>query len=132
MSKASNEFENSLCEYFGQFGFWSSIFPKRHDGSQPADIIALNRKGKHLIDAKDCVSGRFVLNRMEDNQIHAMEWFAKKCGGNGWFAVKFPDDSVYIIPIEYLQRLHDEGIKSITTVPQTFSLENWINGNIDN
>ena len=91
MSKASDKFENDLVEILGRHGFWATIFPKRHDGSQPCDIIAINNKGKHLIDAKLCSNNRFEFRRMEDNQVSSILYFKKRCNGKGWFALKYGD-----------------------------------------
>lgn len=120
--------ENELLQLLGQHGFWASSFPKANDGSQPADIIALNKGGKHLIDAKVCSKPRFDLRRMEDNQIHAMKVFADKCNGLGWFAIKYPDDRYYMLPCKYLELLLEEGSKSVSKISESFSLENWIYG----
>ena len=124
--KEANAFENELAEILGHNGFWASVFPKAADGSQPADIIALNFYGRHLIDAKVCSKGRFVFERMEDNQISAMTKFEEKCGGRGWFALKYPDE-IYILPYKYLLELRDVvGSKSISKIQEDFTLENWI------
>lgn len=127
MSRESNEFESEIAEKLGERGFWATVVPKGKDGSQPADIIALNHKGKHLIDAKLCKSGRFNFERMEDNQRTSMLFFAKRCGGKGWFALKFPDDSIYIVEDYYLKVLEASGKKSVRELPEEYKLENWLN-----
>ena len=131
MSNVSDgtRFENDLIHVLGDYGFWVSSFPKANDGSQPADIIAMNHKGSFLIDAKVCSKGRFVLSRMEENQVHAMLKFAEKSGGSGWFALSFPENRIYMLPLSYLLILRDvEGKKSISDVDDLFSLEYWLYG----
>lgn len=108
-----SEFENWVVNYFGSKDYWASAFPKANDGSQPADVIALNHNRKYLIDAKVCTTGRFVLSRMEENQLHSMEMFIKKCGGNGYFALEFPEGK-YLVSMERLLRIQSEGKKSVT------------------
>lgn len=124
--KEANAFEEELAKILGNNGFWASIFPKAADGSQPADIIALNFYGKHLIDAKVCSKGRFVFSRMEDNQINAMALFAQRCGGRGWFALKYPEDKLYMVPIEYLLDMQNSGCKSMSKIPDSFGMEDWV------
>lgn len=132
MSRESDLFEMEMAAKFGLHGFWASIFPKAHDGSQPADIITLNHKGQHLVDAKLCANDRFVFSRMEDNQIHAMDWFEKRCGGHGWFAIKYcKEDQIYMVSNHFLLRLQEEGYKSIGKIPEQFRWENWINDYCD-
>jgi Holliday junction resolvase len=108
-----SKFENWIVNYFGSKGYWASAFPKANDGSQPADVIALNSKRKCLIDAKVCSTGRFVLSRMEENQLHSMEMFTEKCGGNGYFALEFPEGK-YLVSVKKLLRIQSEGKKSVT------------------
>lgn len=125
--KEANAFEERMTKILGEHGFWASIFPKANDGSQPADIIALNRTYSHLIDAKVCSNGRFVFSRMEDNQLHAMKTFEEKCGGHGWFALLFPEDRIYMVPYRALVELQIMGDKSMSKVPEDLSLEKWLN-----
>ena len=131
MSKDYRDFENDLCQCLGKHGFWAHVFARSNSGSQPCDIIAVNHKGKHLIDAKVCSRKRFVFERMEDNQIAAIEWFSKTCGGEGWFALHYGEDEIYILNYRYIQKLMEEGAMSIGKVPEEFRLENWLHGNID-
>lgn len=126
--REGTKWENELLQILGQQGFWASSFPKANDGSQPADIIALNKNGAHLIDAKVCSRPRFDLNRMEENQLHSMKVFNDRCDGLGWFAIKYPDDRYYMLPCKYLELLMEEGAKSVSKISESFTLENWIYG----
>lgn len=120
------EFEEHLVEVIGLQGYWASSFPKANDGSQPSDIIAVNKKEKHLIDAKVCSSGRFALSRVEDNQRSAMELFKERADGRGWFALLFPGDMIYMIPAEIIFNMIDSGVKSFSKVDDNLSLGWWL------
>lgn len=125
--KNGSEFEEQLAEILGVNEFWATVIPKSKDGSQPSDIIAVNHRGKHLIDAKDCKGGRFVLNRMEENQINSMLLFTKRCGGRGWFAFRYPDGEIYIEDVRELLMMQEAGVKSIGKLPDRMRLEVWLN-----
>lgn len=118
--------EYDVAETLGKHGFWAHVCAKGRDGSQPCDIIAINHRGKHLIDAKLCSGKRFVLDRMEDNQLNSMKWFKKRCGGHGWFAISI-GGQVYMMDGEYLEMLQTLGEKSISRFSEEDRLENWIN-----
>lgn len=121
-----SELEIKIWRTLGKQGFWCHIFAKAKDGSQPADIIAINHKGSHLIDAKECKSGRFEFDRREDNQINSMDWLSMRCGGKGWFAVQL-GTKIYMLPKSYIDNLYDQGIRSLSKVSDGFLLEVWLN-----
>lgn len=127
--QAGSEFEEEMVSTLGKNGFWASLFPKSKDGSQPCDIIALNELGAHLIDAKDCKNGRFPFSRIEDNQRNSMDRFLNLRCGKCYFALKYPDNKVYMIAWQAIRRMMDDGHKSINTIPEVYSLENWLNAN---
>lgn len=125
------KFEDKLLEILGEHGFWASSFPKDKDGTQPADIIAVNRKGVHLIDAKDCKGARFVLHRMEDNQLSAMDMIAERANGRGWFALGYPGEKIYMVEKFKLRMLQDAGVKSIGKIPDSLRIEVWLREHSD-
>lgn len=137
MSKASDKFENDLVEILGRHGFWASTFPPDKDGSQPCDVIAINHKGRHLIDAKVCSKNRFEFRRMEDNQISSILHFKRKCGGEGWFALKYGDpfdgreDNIYIVDLWTLQMAEASGMKSMAEPAGIYTLERWLDEHSD-
>jgi Holliday junction resolvase len=92
-----NNFEQELCEKLSEYGFWCHLLNMNKAG-QPADIIAVKNKKAYLIDAKVCSSRGFALSRVEDNQELAMELWKDKGNGQAWFAMKLPDDEIYMIP----------------------------------
>ena len=75
---------------------------------QPADIIAVRNGKAYLIDAKVCSSRGFALRRVEDNQELAMGLWNDRGNGQAWFAMKLPNDEIYMIPhiciLAYKQR----------------------------
>lgn len=125
--KDGSAFENELVKILGERGMWASIFPKADDGSQPADIIAVNRLGKHLIDAKVCSNKRFVFSRAEDNQRSSMDFFKRRAEGMGWFAVKYPDGTIYMLPKAYIEYKEQIGDKSVGEIAEYYKLEYWLN-----
>ena len=92
-----NNFEAELCEKLSEYGFWTHNLAMNKAG-QPADVIAVKNKKAYLIDAKVCSSRGFALSRVEDNQELAMELWKDKGNGQAWFAMKLPNDEIYMIP----------------------------------
>ena len=85
-------------------GFWAHNFQQKANG-QPCDIIACRNNVPYLIDAKVCSTYEgFRLDRVEENQILAMKKFYSCGNGVGWFAVKLPDESIYMIPLQRMLR----------------------------
>lgn len=126
-----SRFEERVAEILGKNGFWATVIPKGKDGSQPADIVAVNHRGSYLIDAKLCSYQRFVFSRMEDNQLSAMDRFEECTNGRGWFAIGYPGDRIYMIEKFRLCMLRDSGMKSLGAIPDRFRMENWLNENVD-
>jgi Holliday junction resolvase len=58
------------------------------------------KNGKaYLIDCKVCSTDKgFALKRMEDNQDLAMELWNECGNGQGWFAMKLPNDDIFMLP----------------------------------
>lgn len=130
--KSAAEFEERVAEILGEHGFWATVIPKGKDGSQPADIIAVNRKCVHLIDAKLCDGARFKFDRMEDNQLSAMDMISEKANGRGWFALGYPGNKIYMVEKFKLCMLRDAGAKSIGNVPDSLRIEVWLREHSDN
>lgn len=92
-----NNFEQELCEKLSEYGFWTHNLAMNKAG-QPADIIAVKNKKAYLIDAKVCSSRGFALRRVEDNQELAMGLWNDRGNGQAWFAMKLPNDEIYMLP----------------------------------
>lgn len=91
-----NRFEQDLCEILSEYGFWVHNMMMSKAG-QPADIIAVRNGKAYLIDAKVCSNDEFPLKRVEENQTLAMDLWADRGNGQGWFALKL-NDEVYMLP----------------------------------
>ncbi len=67
--KNGTKFENDLCKKLSEHSMWARPMFPAHDGSQPFDVMAINKRGNlFAIECKDCVDDVFSLNRIEDNQ----------------------------------------------------------------
>lgn len=67
--KSGTNFENELCEKLSEGGFWCRLMYPALDGSQPFDVMAIDRTGHlYCIECKDCQNDVFPLNRVENNQ----------------------------------------------------------------
>ena len=95
--KIGNSFENELCEKLAEYGFWVHALNQNKSG-QPADIVAVRNKQAYLIDAKVCSSRGFALSRVEENQDLSMDLWNERGNGQGWFALKIPNNEIYMIP----------------------------------
>ena len=125
--KLGNDFEQELCEKLSEYGFWCHSMAMNKSG-QPADIIAVRNKQAYLIDAKVVSSPRgFALSRVEENQDLAMDLWAQRGNGQGWFALKVKDE-IYMIPhliIKSLMISHSSiPIPEIHNIGK--SLEKWV------
>lgn len=96
--KSGNQFEAELCEILSAYGFWCHNMAQNAAG-QPADVIAVKNGRAYLIDCKVCSTNKgFALRRMEENQDLAMELWNECGNGQGWFAIKLPNDDVFMLP----------------------------------
>ena len=92
-----NGFESELCEILYHYGFWCKNL-KQDSSGQPADVIAVRNKTAYLIDCKVCSTDKgFDLRRVEENQELAMQVWGDCGNGQGWFAVKLPNNEVYML-----------------------------------
>lgn len=107
-------FEQELSHILAEHGFWVHVMQQNRAG-QPADIIAAKGKYHTLIDCKVVSDGNgFLFRRVEENQRLAMKRFTERCKWACWFAIKLPDESIYMLSYPYLMSLEKEGQKSIS------------------
>lgn len=95
--KLGNDFEAQFCEILFDKGFWCHNLAQNQAG-QPADIIAVRNRKAYLIDCKVCSNRGFVFSRMEDNQDLSMGLWEDCGNGDGWFAIRLQDQTIYMIP----------------------------------
>ena len=81
---------------------------------RPADVIAAKNRITYLIDCKVCSDGSFRLSRMEENQRRAMNLWTETGNGSGWFALKMPDESIYMMFMDLLLRWEAAGRSEVT------------------
>lgn len=91
--KIGNDFEREFCEILSENGFWVHNFAQNQAG-QPADVIAVRDGGSYLIDCKVCITGRFQLNRIEENQQSAMQHWVDTGNEEAWFALEIENSIV--------------------------------------
>lgn len=111
--KIGNDFESDFCAILAVNGFWAHNFAQNRAG-QPADVIAAKNRITYLIDCKVCSDGSFRLSRMEENQRRAMKLWTETGNGSGWFALKMPDESIYMMFMDLLLRLEAAGRSEVT------------------
>ena len=134
MTKTDNrtvggKFEQELSDKLAEAGYWSHVMQQNKAG-QPADIIAVKGKFHTLIDCKVISDHNgFTFDRIEENQKHAMRMFNRKCCELCYFALKLPDESVWLVNIERLETFKGRGKKRLTERDirtQTWSLSEWL------
>ena len=116
MSNKSNgtAFEKEFAELLFAEGFWAHCLKDNANG-QPFDVIAAKNGRTYVFDCKDCMTERFVMSRMEENQRNAMKLWAETGNQPGLFAIKF-SGRIYLLPCRMLEILEENGTKSITEI----------------
>lgn len=122
-------FEQNLSEVLAQHGFWVHVMQQNKSG-QPADIVAVKGHFHTLIDCKVISDDKgFPFERVEENQKFAMRMFQRKCCELCYFALKLPDETIWLVSLERIETLKGRGKKKLTDNEirnQTWSLEKWI------
>ncbi len=97
-------FEEQLCWYLSDNGYYVMYNEKGITGSQPCDIIAIKNNIATLIECKnlESKSGIFNLNRIEANQIQAYKRLKLTDNSNMVLAICW-NDNVYYINFDLLQ-----------------------------
>lgn len=122
-------FEQELSHILADNGFWVHVMQQNQAG-QPADIIAVKGRYHTLIDCKVISDNKgFPFERVEDNQRLAMRMFQRKGGELCYFALKLPDESIWLVSLERIETLRGRGQKRLTTEQihnSTWSLQAWL------
>lgn len=101
-------FEEEMCEYFANRGFWVHFLVPDSRGAQPFDIIAVKNGRAIAIECKTLADNKryFTMDRLEDNQMMAF-WKWKSTGNpSPIIAIKHHDD-VVLIGYEELMHVHN-------------------------
>ncbi len=114
MSNKSNgtAFEREFAELLSAEGFWAHCLQDKANG-QPFDVLAARGGRTYAFDCKDCMTRRFALSRIEENQHNAMKLWAETGNQAGMFAIRF-SGRIYLVPHRMLEILKENGTKSIT------------------
>ena len=134
MTKTDNrtnggKFEVEFGHRLAESGFWVHLMQQNKSG-QPADIIAVKGRYHTLIDCKVISDHKgFTFDRVEENQKYAMRTFHNKCGEMCWFALRLPDATVWMTPMERIEILKGRGKVKLTELEikqHTWPLEKWL------
>ena len=124
---AGTKFEREFANRLAAEGFWVHRFQDNKNG-QPCDVIAARNGEAYLFDCKDC-AGAFQLSRVEENQYNAMYLFHLTGNSRGMFAVRYPDEMIFLVDFQLLDSLKHDGKKSISRADMTTygrTLESWL------
>ena len=94
--KAGTAFEAEFTRELFHRGFWAHMFVSNRNG-QPFDVIAVNEHGALAVDCKDCMSGVFDYQRVEENQHMSMQMWKKRTGRDAAFAIRFDDNDIWMV-----------------------------------
>lgn len=123
------KFEQELSNLLAEHGFWSHVLQQNKSG-QPADIIAVIGHYHTLIDCKIISDGKgFSFDRIEENQKLAMTMFHRKCSEPCYFALKLPDNTIWMISMERLETQRNRGklrLQDAEIRAQAWPLDKWI------
>lgn len=134
MTKTDNRsvggrFEQELSHTLAENGFWVHVLQQNKAG-QPADIIAVKGAFHTLIDCKVISDDRgFPFERVEDNQRSAMRMFQRKANELCFFALKLPDGTVWMTPLERIETMRGRGKRKLTDHEirtQTYPMDKWL------
>lgn len=121
-------FEREFADILAKHWFWVHLFQDNQNG-QPCDVVAAKNGHVYLFDCKDCQDQVFLLSRVEENQYNAMQLFDMTGNSKGMFAIRFPEDGIYLIEYDKMQKMQDAGFKRINSSvsrTQGCRLEDWL------
>jgi len=110
--KTGTDLEREFAELLAGKGFWVHMFQDNKNG-QPCDVVAARNGVTYLFDCKSCEKDYFLLSRMEENQYNAMHLFEMTGNEKGKFALRFNNQTTYLIDYALIKYLQDKGIKKI-------------------
>ena len=109
---AGTQFEREFAARLAAEGFWVHRFQDNKNG-QPCDVIAARNGEAYLFDCKDCKTDAFSLRRVEENQFNAMRLFDTTGNRRGMFAIRYPDQEIYLVDYEIVKIIRNNGKSSI-------------------
>lgn len=79
--RLGTEWEQDFCKWLASKGWWVHFITPAPDGGQPFDVIAVRNGTAFAIDCKTSAKPIFGIDRLEENQKMAFEyWLA--CGND--------------------------------------------------
>ena len=113
-SKLGKAFEKEFCDVLYDNGYWVHFVERKSSGAQPFDIIAAKNNEIFVFDAKTNSGNRFVLSRIEENQIESMSLYNDRGNKKSFIVIKKDDTDIYVIPsLEIINKIKD-GCKSVS------------------
>lgn len=94
-----SKFEQFMCGYLAEHGWWVHFLSPDRRGAQPFDIIAVKDDIPIAMDCKTCEDHIFRIERLEDNQKTAFSYWLGKGNSNAYIIV-LHKSSVYAINFE--------------------------------
>ena len=126
--KIGDDFEVEFASILAANGFWVHRL-KQNSAGQPFDIIAVRNGYAAAIDCKVCEKDVFEISRVEENQANAMTLWSDCGNGRGWFAVKFSDETIFMLSfawIEYWEKYFGSRMTRQTIEHYGEDLHDWI------
>ena len=111
--KIGTDFEHKVCQSLARKGFWTHFLNPAPDGSQPFDIIAINKEETFAIDCKALERNRFPLSRIEDNQETAFTLLHSLGFYDTYFVIQISETEAVFVTAHYLIGEKNKGVKSI-------------------
>ena len=110
--KIGNRCEKIVAKALSDRGYWVHIFAQQVSG-QPCDIVAIKGYETHakLIDVKHCTGRRFLLSRIEPNQINSFR-YATSIGIPCFFAIVY-QETIYWLSWEQAEYALNQGRTTI-------------------
>lgn len=123
--KRGNAFEEYVCKFFANKGFWVRPLYAGDNGSQPFDILAMKNQGgvrvTYAVDCKTLKGTKFPLSRIEYNQEIGFQFFRQKCGDEHTyykFFILVNGEKIYALDALYLINLKKAGVRSIDVIEE--------------
>ena len=107
--------EKYVAKYLSNYNYWVGNFEKGIVGSQPFDLIAINKNKTICLDVKLCDNDYFPFSRVEENQKLALGFITNKVRNDNvltGFVIVFEKELYWLSFREY-EDYHYTNIKSV-------------------
>lgn len=111
--KLGNNFEEELCKILADNGYFAYNAPNKVNG-QPFDIIATRDSAFFAFECKTCSKDKFMLSRLEDNQVQAFYRLSSSGSSSCYYLVcKFKDCINMLLMEDVVNKYLKCGVKHI-------------------